>query len=918
MLTSATYRDEETIDWCAAIKNVAKLSSASVLKKAVDEIAGSPYHRQIAVSSQTSAPLGDGVTLLADDGQDRDMDRALALSNFVDSIVDLYRALPLSKGEEWGGEADEAHDGLHAICRCLQSCRDSLGALDSLISAQSEAAEQGSRTHELPQSKASGKPIASSIANGPDAYERDVRYLYKKVVTYALTYATVLSVRELYDLTLNSVLPFDVHLAFWRERADYRARKGSLLSLAWELAEGGPMEWVWLILPKLYVQQVRTLDPVEKVRRLSGLQLALLRVLGYCKRSLLSFAACRNVNDLHTASQDATTLLFAVSTSPSQPDKPILDEEDLVRIVRVLQQLNTTTRARVTPLEGRSMARRYWLRWTVLIAATAGGTLYLLQNRERVAELSSTAVSAVKSFYVEHLAEPVQTIVQELFGKREKDLTDEAALKDANDSLKAMLRNFNNKVAASSTLRATLTPELQNADFGALAKNLDMRAVSERFVIEMQNPIWNGAMGDLVEMMLIQIAFIKKEVLSALGAMDDILAENRFNLQLSAMIPAFLVLYAAVSSTRSVVSAATAPIDTSDLRGQMRLVLRDIHRLLTLAEHRLQAPASESRVSSAPPSPERQTSDGSAIVERRVQPLTALSSPVVATSGHSGVLPTEVNQAAAVLWSDAMWEEQTAEAFDSSRGGSPSSPPTLFSRAFAAPINIVHNIAAIGRWALYHIQPKKGRPGTKIYGSKMSGLQSLRQLTLDTNQPPAAPPSNTMDSDRDSIRSSTMSSSVRRSDYLSMLEMSVHPNPAYRINSPDPAQPSPARAAAGKHMFVATAHFAEGVQHTVERQRSDNATAAERRLFALGSHVHPGLLPEQLGHLTVLLRRMSGLLRRFRSNIAFGEWLRVTQDLHDIVSAGLTNEQRLASVQRLMTSYSFLNVSQPNGWLPPL
>ena len=52
-----------------------------------------------------------------------------------------------------------------------------------------------------------------------------------------------------------------------------------------------------------------------------------------------------------------------------------------------------------------------------------------------------------------------------------------------------------------------------------------------------QHPIKNAVAGDLVEMMLIQIQYIKKEVLQAMGAMDEILRQNRFNLQVRHAMP---------------------------------------------------------------------------------------------------------------------------------------------------------------------------------------------------------------------------------------------------------------------------------------------------------------------------------------------------------------------------------------------
>ena len=43
----------------------------------------------------------------------------------------------------------------------------------------------------------------------------------------------------------------------------------------------------------------------------------------------------------------------------------------------------------------------------------------------------------------------------------------------------------------------------------------------------MQTPLKSAVSGHLIEMMLIQIQFIKRDLMSAMQAMDEILRENR-------------------------------------------------------------------------------------------------------------------------------------------------------------------------------------------------------------------------------------------------------------------------------------------------------------------------------------------------------------------------------------------------------
>jgi hypothetical protein len=52
-----------------------------------------------------------------------------------------------------------------------------------------------------------------------------------------------------------------------------------------------------------------------------------------------------------------------------------------------------------------------------------------------------------------------------------------------------------------------------------------------RYEVQIRSPLKSAATGDLIEMMLIQIQFIKRDLMAAMKAMDEILRENRFNLQ---------------------------------------------------------------------------------------------------------------------------------------------------------------------------------------------------------------------------------------------------------------------------------------------------------------------------------------------------------------------------------------------------
>jgi hypothetical protein len=397
-------------------------------------------------------------------------------------------------------------------------------------------------------------------------------------------------------------------------------------------------------------------SPGEKAARLSALRLALAHLLGVTRRALVDAAAAGAATDdddealpfpAARCERRLVPLLGAVLCSggggddgaPAPLPQASASSEIVVaaavdRLQRVLATLSAAAlglpalsarvRSRAYALAARSAWHRQWLRSGAAGAAVAAGVYLAVWRGDDVSAWARTAAASVAAFYAEHVAAPLREMAGELLSGRRGAVADPAALDDARASLQAMLVAFSAKLAASPARLAALSPDAravaarQAADAASVGGEAalaacDMRAVSERFVAEVDRPLANAVSGDLVQLLLIQVAFIKKEVLAAMAAMDAILADNRFNLQLSAMLPAAVVVYGAGAGVAALVSSARAPIDTAAAEARVRLLLRDAHRLLAFAG----------------------------------------SPAVVATAADGAVMTSD--GAAEVLWSDAAW-----------------------------------------------------------------------------------------------------------------------------------------------------------------------------------------------------------------------------------------------------------------------
>ena len=351
----------------------------------------------------------------------------------------------------------------------------------------------------------------------------------------------------------------------------------------------------------------RLMSPAAKADALTSLQRPLLVLAGLATKTLPAAGAAHSVEDLDSlfflAGNPICDVLMMQGASQPPPSPASTDDgspspsisssaassscisyQSRIALLRSMcertAQLSSWVDAAARPYYARSAVQRNWLLWAALGTAAYTGVTVLPQHADDVRGWLRDTMTSVGSFYNEHMRTPLSRMAGELLGTEPvPHVADADALALARSSLADMLRDFHHRMPAAS-----LPDDLRQADLDTLAAALDMRPVTEAFTRQIRTPVRSAVSGDLVELMLIQIAFLKKEMLAATAALDQILLENRFNFQVMATIPALLVIYASGRGASALYRAATAPIDTGDIRGRMRMTLRDAHRLLTLAD----------------------------------------------------------------------------------------------------------------------------------------------------------------------------------------------------------------------------------------------------------------------------------------------------------------------------------------------
>ncbi|KAJ8524007.1 hypothetical protein ON010_g17112 [Phytophthora cinnamomi] len=251
--------------------------------------------------------------------------------------------------------------------------------------------------------------------------------------------------------------------------------------------------------------------------------------------------------------------------------------EQNISVFRSAQtQFSRCFQTALAPCRPPSKIRQRWLQvTTVAICLTAGG-FWVVNNQDEFRAGIAAMRAALQDFLNEHMVEPLQAIFGEVVLNQKPEIQDAMALLDTKQSLRRMLSDF---------VKDT-NPNVSPAEMNRIMDEMDMSVVSLQYEKQLASAVRNLMTGDIVRMLLIQVQFIKKELMVAMGAIDELMHANQLNLQILATIPTFLVfggLYKLVTSAFHMIYKRMSDrlyYDSSEIAGFLRNNLRDIERLL--------------------------------------------------------------------------------------------------------------------------------------------------------------------------------------------------------------------------------------------------------------------------------------------------------------------------------------------------
>uniref|UniRef100_K3WDK6 Nuclear control of ATPase protein 2 n=1 Tax=Globisporangium ultimum (strain ATCC 200006 / CBS 805.95 / DAOM BR144) TaxID=431595 RepID=K3WDK6_GLOUD len=277
---------------------------------------------------------------------------------------------------------------------------------------------------------------------------------------------------------------------------------------------------------------------------------------------------------------------FADSIFPDDHDGIVLAEDVLESFQRLEENLNRFKRAQeqfvscfkfaMARCFPPSKLRQRWLHVTVAALCVTTGGIWVFNNQKEFQAAATTFRTALQEFFNEHMIEPVQAIVGEVILNQKPEIQDPGALLDTKLSLQRMLSDF---------VKDT-NPSVSKEELQRVMNEMDMSVVSLQYEKQLSSAVRNLMSGDIVRMLLIQVQFIKKELMVAMGAIDELMHANQLNLQIMATVPTFIVfggVYTLAKNVFAYIYKRTSErlfYDPSEIAGFLRNNLRDIERLL--------------------------------------------------------------------------------------------------------------------------------------------------------------------------------------------------------------------------------------------------------------------------------------------------------------------------------------------------
>jgi len=296
-----------------------------------------------------------------------------------------------------------------------------------------------------------------------------------------------------------------------------------------------------------------------------------------------------------------------------------LEVSELLNTMEII--MNVQRSRRLEKLKPKSAFRRNWY-MTATGAPVAAYVFYKLLKNGYGFQLAKLIKEKFLDFYQEHVSVPLRSIVAELFTRNGREsISDHKARAEAIGACKKMIRAWLDDCY----------PDMDKAERADRAEKMDMSLIELK---KEENMKTFYEINSVVRMSIIEMQFIKKEMMNAMYAMDEMLKSNEINMNLAAVTPAFLIAYGARSVYRFCVYVLfKLGKSREETYASFRQVILDIERLLVMRDDPPAVP---------PPLGTAKLADGNATIQ----------APQVLSADDLGMLMLHIHECRVILWQD--------------------------------------------------------------------------------------------------------------------------------------------------------------------------------------------------------------------------------------------------------------------------
>jgi len=305
-------------------------------------------------------------------------------------------------------------------------------------------------------------------------------------------------------------------------------------------------------------------------------------------------------------------------------DLPLMCEEVSELLTAIEEIMETQRQRRLDKLRQPGWLRRNWY----VMAMSGPPVLYILYKmlrRDYLKELIRLVKGKISEFYKERLREPIVAIVKEIWTGRE-DFSDKQARMEAIESLKKMIRSW---------LDDTY-PNMPEAKRIALSEAMDVTLLEQKKEESMKTFF---EINNVIRMSFIEMQYMKKELLNALFAIDQMMSANDINMNLAATTPVVLLAYLSMRTFRFLYYALLKlGKSREEIYASFRNILTDIERLLVMRDNPPHSPG---------PAPSLQLQSGG---DMPISP--EWNRPRVLGPDDLGMLMLLIHECRSILWRD--------------------------------------------------------------------------------------------------------------------------------------------------------------------------------------------------------------------------------------------------------------------------